>query len=51
MPVEDAFRYAMAALLSGLATSLYHERTVGRRIQRLETAIKVIAGHLKITLD
>lgn len=51
MLTDDVFRYALTALLSGLATSLYHERTVGRRIQRLETAVKVIAGHLKITLD
>ena len=48
---DELVRYALTALLGGLVTSLYHERTIGRRLQRVETAITVIAGHLKIALD
>lgn len=43
--------WIIGPLLGGLVSQLFTERTLGRRVQRIETLLKVIAGHLKIETD
>ena len=41
----------LGGLIGGLANSVYSERKVGRRLQRLETLVAVIANNLGIKGD
>ena len=51
MNLEILPQLFIGALVGGLANSLYSERKVGQRLQRLETIVAVIAGKLKIETD
>lgn len=51
MRATDILQWVVGPLLGGLVSQLYAERTIGRRLQRVETLIQVIAGRLNISTD
>ena len=51
MTPEQIMTIGLGALIGGLANSVYMDRKVGARLQRLETLVAVIANHLQIRGD